>query len=516
MDRGVVLKKLEAGMISGCGPCVPLLTEEDVNATPTIVGQMGPEPFLQAMMAHLDVDIIIGGRAYDPAPYVAFCAFHALRRSPGPIMSLDRDILGGFTYMGKIMECGGLCALPKSRSAMATIYEDGIFDVRPLSPGSRCTPTSVAAHTMYEKTRPDLLHGPGGAINLNHTKYSTLSDDISIRVQGAIFESSKEAGGYYTIKLEGARVKGYRTIFMGSFGDPILIPQLPTLLDAVKVYVKQQHAHVIEKWELGFHIYGNKGMEVTDPPSTTVPREVFLVGEALAETQAVATSIASTARVACVHAPYKGQKATSGNFGMGIGGKLEIETGACAEFSLYHLMELDEGGEGAVGIDETGVDNDLNALFTWEVKWLGSGSTDRPSPPYIARHEEDLTEIIPSTKTNGIETPSITPRTLGEVAKVIRSKNAGPYEITLDVIFDDEAVYHHIKESGSLKPEVIAQLYSLPVEDLIWCGFFDQALAFKATLPRTRHGKPFASGSYMENDVHGSQQYLPLMNVILT
>lgn len=479
---------------------------------------MGPEPFLQVMMAHPDVDIVIGGRAYDPAPYVAFCAFHALRRSPGPIMSLDRDVLGGFTYMGKIMECGGLCALPKSRSAMATIYEDGVFDVQPLSPGSKCTPTSVAAHTMYEKTRPDLLHGPGGAINLNYAKYSALSDGISIRVQGALFESSKDAGANYAVKLEGARVKGCRTIFMGSFGDPILIAQLPDLLEAVKGYVKQQHAHIKEKWEIGFHTYGNHGVDANAPiaSSTTAgPGEVFLVGEALAETQAVATSIASTARVACVHAPYKGQKATSGNFGMGIGGKLEIETGACAEFSLYHLMELDDGCEGAVEIGEEGAQTNTNNLFTWEVKWLGVGTTDRPAPPYIAKREEAFMKIVPSTKTNGLETCSITSRTLGEVAKVIRSKNAGPYEITLDVIFDDEAVYQQIKESGVLNPEIIASLYHISLEDLIWCGFYDQALAFKATLPRTRQGKPFASGSYMENDVHGSQQYLPLMNIVL-
>ncbi|KAJ5760531.1 hypothetical protein N7520_007687 [Penicillium odoratum] len=71
-SREWMLQKLEAGKVSGCGPCVPALTVEDIEATPTFVGQVGPEPLLQAMSAHPDFDVLIAGRAYDPSPYVAF------------------------------------------------------------------------------------------------------------------------------------------------------------------------------------------------------------------------------------------------------------------------------------------------------------------------------------------------------------------------------------------------------------------------------------------------------------
>ncbi|KAK9247041.1 CAIB/BAIF family enzyme, partial [Lipomyces tetrasporus] len=339
-----------------------------------------------------------------------------------------------------------------------------------------------------------------------------------------VFKSSKELGGSYTVKLEGAKVTGYRTIFMGSFGDPILISQLPSLLEAVKAYVTQQHQHIQEKWKLGFHIYGHdqRSSSAGSCSSGPVEGEIFIVGEALAETQTLASSIASTARIACVHGPYKGQKATSGNFGMGIGGKLEIETGLCAEFSLYHLMALDEGAEEASEIchegSEVGEWKGAEKLFKWEIAWLGTGDRIQPISP-TTRTGENENEPEPKplslTQQDTTGSPLAPSCTLGDAAKIIRSKNAGPYEVTLDVLFDNKAVYDQIKKSGILQPQLIARLYNLPVEDIIYCNFFDQAMAFKATIPRMRDGKPAPSGGYMENDVHGSQKHMPLMNLKL-
>ncbi|PNP58326.1 hypothetical protein THARTR1_01841 [Trichoderma harzianum] len=512
IDGSTVLERLRTGNVSGCGPCVPPLTTEDVEATKTIVGQMGPEPYVRAMSAHPDFDIIVGGRAYDPAPYVAFSAYHAFDQSYRSVLSLDSHVLGGFTHMGKIMECGGLCATPKSPSSQATVYRDGTFDVRPLLPGAVCTPTSVAAHTLYEKSRPDQLHGPGGYIDLSSSTYSPLSDNCSVRVSGTTFHSSKRGGNCYTVKLEGAKVIGYRTIFMGSFVDPILISQLHPLLDRIKEYVAKQHAHITEKWELGFHVYGydeaNKAVHA---------KNVFLVAEALAETQATATSIASTARVGCVHGPYKGQKATSGNFGFGLGGKGEIETGLCAEFSVYHLMNLEDEEEDATEILD-GDQSKLKTLFSFEALLVGTGER-------LRRRHQDADTIdqpdpinlypTPASAAPEIAYPADIPRTIGEAAKVIRSKNAGPYEITFDIIFNDKETYYRVKNSGLLRPELIAELYDLSVEKIVYCGFFDQAIAFKATIPRMRNGKPAVSGGFMEDDVHGSQKYLPLMNLKL-
>jgi hypothetical protein len=505
ISKDLVLEKLDAGQITSCGKPVPALTGKDVEHTPRIVAQMGPEPFLDAMVANPDFNVIIGGRAYDPSPYIAFSAYHALKSKPSSIFTLGSQKLGAFTHMGKIMECGGLCATPKSQGALASIYKDCSFDITPLDPNARCVPLSIAAHSLYEKSRPDLLYGPGGHLDLTKARYTQLPDEVSVRTRGSIFHSSKGEGLPYTVKLEGARVTGFRTLMMGSFRDPILIPQIHDFLSVIKTTMAQQHTHIEESWDIGWHVYGLNGN------AQPVAKEVFVVGEVIAESQAVATSLASTARVWCAHAPYPGQKATSGNFAMGIGGRFELETAECTEFSVYHLMPLSEGEEGATG--------DAGSLFHWKSFSIGKGQKDvRPqgivSNAFSSGQTANSKPVrVPSFRPATSLEP---PRTLIDIAKIVRSKNAGPYEITMDVIFDDPAVYQTVKTSRILGPEVISKLYAVPVEEIVWCGFFDVALAFKATIPRTRGGKGICSGGYMENDVHGSQQYVPLMDLELS
>jgi hypothetical protein len=72
---------------------------------------------MEAMVALPDYDIVLAGRAYDPAPYVAFCIERRMRVLGKALHepAVPAYILGGFYHMGKIMECGGVCAVPKSR-----------------------------------------------------------------------------------------------------------------------------------------------------------------------------------------------------------------------------------------------------------------------------------------------------------------------------------------------------------------------------------------------------------------
>lgn len=206
-----------------CGACVPALSEEDVTSSRYVVVQMGPEPYVEAMRADPDFDVIVGGRSYDPSPYAAFATHQLEKQHPGLMAGSGprevESIRGGFLHMGKIMECGGQCSTPKSPGALATIYKDGTFDVFPLAPGSRCTPLSVAAHALYENTRPDVLRGPGGEMRLHDVRYEQLQDGRTTRVRGCKFVSSRAEGKPYTFKLEGARVVGYRSLFMGSIKD---------------------------------------------------------------------------------------------------------------------------------------------------------------------------------------------------------------------------------------------------------------------------------------------------------
>ena len=79
IPKDVVRQKLADGLISPCGAGVPQLLETDIASATRVVAQMGHEPYMKAMLQNPDFDIIIGGRAYDPAPYAAFCLYHGFK-----------------------------------------------------------------------------------------------------------------------------------------------------------------------------------------------------------------------------------------------------------------------------------------------------------------------------------------------------------------------------------------------------------------------------------------------------
>lgn len=98
--------------------------------------------------------------------------------------------------------------------------------------------------------------------------------------------------------------------------------------------------------------------------------------------------------------------------------------------------------------------------------------------------------------------------TLQDLAAVIRSKNAGPYEVTFDVMFTDPAVYRRVRSSGVLTRATVRDLFRVTDGDIVYCDFFDPALAFKFTLLRPGH-----QGSVAERDTFGAQQHSPLLTL---
>ena len=96
---------------------------------------------------------------------------------------------------------------------------------------------------------------------------------------------------------------------------------------------------------------------------------------------------------------------------------------------------------------------------------------------------------------------------LAKLARLIRSKNAGPFELTFDIMFDDDATYQRVKNSGALTREAVAVRYNLPVSDVKFF-YCDHAYAIKASIPR-----PYFQGDPRDSDGHGGQQYAPLMDI---
>ena len=95
---------------------------------------------------------------------------------------------------------------------------------------------------------------------------------------------------------------------------------------------------------------------------------------------------------------------------------------------------------------------------------------------------------------------------LVDAAAIIRSKNSGPFELTLDVIFTDRKNYEQFLAKKYLTAQTVAKLYQIREEDVVDIVEFPKAMAVKATIIR-----PIPSGALGERDVYGAQQHVPLM-----
>jgi Domain of unknown function (DUF4387) len=97
---------------------------------------------------------------------------------------------------------------------------------------------------------------------------------------------------------------------------------------------------------------------------------------------------------------------------------------------------------------------------------------------------------------------------LAEIAKTIRSKNAGIDKITFDVIFPDRTAYDRVRESGVLSREVVCRIFGIDPLQITDHVAFEPALAIKFTIYRR-----VPSGSPGDADIFGSQQYGPLLEI---
>ncbi|MVW73021.1 acyclic terpene utilization AtuA family protein [Bordetella sp. 15P40C-2] len=322
IDRAVIRQRLEQGRIRPCGSA-HALQRADIDSAINVVAQMGAEPFYKVLTQYPDIDVVIAGRAYDPAPFAGLCMLHGI--DPGL-----------YWHMGKIAECGANCAEPKGKVLLATIRKDS-FDLEPMSQDEKCSIASVAAHTLYEKSRPDLLAGPGGVLDLGRARYEQVTER-TVRVTGSRFLPSEQ----YSVKLEGASQLGYRTIFIGGVRDPILVAQIDSFLERVKANAFETYPELRQgKAFLHFHVYGKNGvMGAQEPVKESGSHEIGLMGEVTAPTQELANAICSSVRIDVLHTPYPGQVATAGNFAIPLNPP-ENPIGPVYRFSVYHLMEVD-------------------------------------------------------------------------------------------------------------------------------------------------------------------------------
>lgn len=96
---------------------------------------------------------------------------------------------------------------------------------------------------------------------------------------------------------------------------------------------------------------------------------------------------------------------------------------------------------------------------------------------------------------------------LYEVAKLIRAKNAGPFILTIDILFENQEKYERVVKSSVLNKELISSLFNTPVEEV---QYYESplAMAIKFSIPR-----PAACGDFHDTDMFGGQFHAPLVNI---
>lgn len=178
-------------------------------------------------------------------------------------------------------------------------------------------------------------------LDLSNCQYDALSDR-RVKVSGTKFVPSST----YTVKLEGAKTVGYRSIFIAATRDPIFINVIDDAVARVEQDVREFFEDVPQdSYQMIFHMYGKNGvMAELEPVKNAVPLELCVILEVAASTQALATAICNKARTALLHIPYPGKLATAGNLASPFT-PLEIPLGEVCQFNLYHLMEVDSPTE---------------------------------------------------------------------------------------------------------------------------------------------------------------------------
>lgn len=105
---------------------------------------------------------------------------------------------------------------------------------------------------------------------------------------------------------------------------------------------------------------------------------------------------------------------------------------------------------------------------------------------------------------------SAQPARLRDLCKVIRSKNAGPFELTLDLLFERDGDFVRAQGSSALTRATIARLYDVDPADILGIIAYPPARAIKITLKRK-----LASGTFGDTDVYGAQQHAPLLDLLI-
>ncbi|MBR7825102.1 acyclic terpene utilization AtuA family protein [Actinospica sp. MGRD01-02] len=318
-----LIARLDAGRIQPLAPLGPL-DAATIGRCSHIVGMMGHEPIAHAIAA--GAQVVLAGRATDTALAAAV-----------PLM---RGMPAGPTWhAAKVVECGGQCTTnPRAGGVLARIDEDG-FTIEPLDPEAECTPTSVAAHMLYETANPFTMREPAGTLQVGDARYTAV-DHRTVRVQGSRFEPADQ----HTIKLEGSAVTGYETMSFVGIRDPRILASIDEWAALLRKLLAERVESTLglaeSAWQADLRLYGHNAILDELERETTAPREVGVMLLVSASTQELATAISKVANPLLLHLPLP-DMAYLPSLAFAFS-PAHIDRGASYEFVLNHVVEVDD------------------------------------------------------------------------------------------------------------------------------------------------------------------------------
>jgi hypothetical protein len=325
VDPRLIKSRIREGRIHPMGG-FPELTEAGVDDLSRVVGMIGAEPFIRAL--DQGAQVVIAGRATDPSIFVA----EALRRGASPDQAW---------HAAKCIDKGYLATTtPEDGSPVLARIRQSEFTLEPTKSDSRCTVQSVAQITLHENPNPFEIAQPTGVIDTHDTVYEAI-DERRVRVTGSRYVPTPQA----TIKLEGAKLVGYRRILLAGLRDPRLIARIDEYLDSYREKIAQAARSMeigAQDYQLQFRVYGRDAvMGPLEPLRHSPGHELGLVVDVVGKTEKIAAAIATRLGPTGSRMQFLDGMGGGGNFAYPFSPS-NINVGEAYEWGAWHLMEVSE------------------------------------------------------------------------------------------------------------------------------------------------------------------------------
>jgi hypothetical protein len=326
IDKERLAEALEAGAVTPLHPATEL-SVQSIRKAERFVAMMGIEPIQAALRA--GAQVVIAGRCSDVAIYAALPVLEGIPKAVA-------------FHAGKILECGAASVAQRlyPDCMMAELDEAG-FTVEPPNEKLRCTPQSVAAHTLYENADPYHLVESGGTLDTTAAKYAALSDR-AVRVTGSRFLPAKR----YTVRVEGATLRGFRSVVFAGIRDPLVVRELPTYLatlrSTVQSKIEQSLGLKVPDYSMNFRVYGGESTaSAANSRLDSTEYEVGLLIDVIADSQSIASDILPIVWHTGLHHPIPEYEGLISNFAFPFSPP-GIDVGPVYQFCANHIWQLDD------------------------------------------------------------------------------------------------------------------------------------------------------------------------------